>query len=501
MTPVTLRTRLGVLDTEDGAAFDAFAERVREGAPRIFLHLHGGLVSEADAAAIAARLSAPGEQSYNAPEGWEQLFIIWRTGAWETLEARWRALAQDDVLYRTLLRRLLHHLSGLVAGSNSGGRSAGAATRLTPDQIERELSREDDLPFAAYDDSLAATGQGGGGADLASIEEDLATELDQDPELDVVARDIEAAVARSVPVAARAGVTGDGTSGEAMLERLDPEVVKELGAEAAATAATRGAISGAIIKKVISLAVRIGTAVIRRYRAGRDHGLHATIAEEIVRALYADRIGALIWSLMKDNAADHFSEAGLGSRLLEVVSANPAARVVIVGHSAGSIFASDLLLHAKEKGLAFRTDLIFLAPAVRVRKFADVLDRAEDSIGRFRLFAMSDALERRDALLGPGTRFIYPSSLLYLVSGLFEGGVVDAPILGMQRFLGNTSSWDTDASEASGLARVRAYLAGGDARTIFSASVGADGQRSAATSHGGFDDDVETLASVATFLI
>lgn len=98
----------------------------------------------------------------------------------------------------------------------------------------------------------------------------------------------------------------------------------------------------------------------------------------------------------------------------------------------------------------------------------------------------------------------YPSSLLYLVSGLFEDGEgwdeADAPLLGMERFLEGPTGWDADPVQGPAIIAVREWLAAGADRIVLAKAAGGPGLNSGATSHGGFDDDRETLESVATFL-
>ena len=159
---------------------------------------------------------------------------------------------------------------------------------------------------------------------------------------------------------------------------------------------------------------------------------------------------------------------------------------------------------AAHEGIDVKADVVFLAPAVRMELFACALDVAKDKIKRFRLYAMKDELERADNLLGKDLAFVYPSSLLYLVSGLFEEqaaeGLTDAPLLGMQRFLEGMTSWDDDEREGDAIRRVRAFLDEEPNRSVFSEVTGGPGLSSSAKSHGGFDDEEATLASVATFL-
>ncbi len=495
----------GVVDDEDRPKLEAFCKRVQSGAPQILLHLHGGLVDKTAADKIAERLSGTGLTAYNAPNAWEQVYVVWRTGAFETLRKNWRDLAKNDRLYNALLRKLLELLSKEVAGPVPGARGGPLQRGLTLEEIDLRLQSEASAPFADLDTVSAPSPQGRGfPRSDDDIQADLEQELARDEELEQAALDIEASIAAEKHPGVSRGATtgGDPANGSHSLSNLDPSIRAELEADVAA-ASSRGLISGQILFKVLKHAYAIGANIVRRYRRGHDHGLHATIVEEIARRLYGDLIGSIIWGMMKGDAAEHFDAKGLASTLFRAVSANPQARLVVVAHSAGSIWASDMLLWAAREKVPMALDLIFLAPAVRIQKFAAALAASEACIKQFRMFAMADADERRDSLLGPGTGFIYPCSLLYMVSGLFEEkgneGLADAPILGMQRFLGPESVWLKDEDEGQALERVQKFLKDQSTRTVYSPTTGADGFNSNAISHGGFDDDEATLKSIGVF--
>ena len=130
-------------------------------------------------------------------------------------------------------------------------------------------------------------------------------------------------------------------------------------------------------------------------------------------------------------------------------------RITLVGHSTGAIYIANWLKHAGNYLPDLKHDVVFLAPAINYAEFADLLAAQKARIGNFRMFAMQDALERDDQLWGGDEevpdgkdwrRFIYPSSLLYLVSGILESAVMpdgtivdepDMPIVGMARFFEN----------------------------------------------------------------
>jgi len=138
-----------------------------------------------------------------------------------------------------------------------------------------------------------------------------------------------------------------------------------------------------------------------------------------------------------------------------------------------------------ELGLPVKT-LQFLAPAIRSDLFKETLlpDIRSGALPLPSLFLLSDELERDDSV-GP-----YGKSLLYLVSNAFEGkqGV---PLLGMQCFV------EQDADLA--------FLIGGqvDGRPalVVAGQGGPAGNCSASRTHGGFDNDPDTLNSVMTRIL
>ncbi len=187
--------------------------------------------------------------------------------------------------------------------------------------------------------------------------------------------------------------------------------------------------------------------------------------------------GCALWDEMKENAAAISGEPGAGGRLLfrhlgeSPVAREHPVRLHLVGHSAGAIAHAFVIDRMAALEWDFAT-VTFMAPAIRVDRFRErVLPwLAARRIGRYRHYQLEDSAERQDttmrALLG------YGRSLLYLVSRSFEGGA-EVPILGMQRHF------------PADLARLRTV-------EVCSAPSGA----TRSTTHGGFDDDGATLASV-----
>ena len=173
----------------------------------------------------------------------------------------------------------------------------------------------------------------------------------------------------------------------------------------------------------------------------------------------------------------------LAAALREYMAANAGAiELHIAGHSAGSIYHSHFvprLFEGDDKVDSVKS-VTFLAPAVRVDTFeATLLPLAETGkIENLSIFTMNENQEKRDNTAG-----VYRKSLLYLVSRAFEAEK-DAEILGLEEHLrrsGRTMAYLGDASERLVLGPV------------------ARGRRSStqATSHGDFDNDEETMMSLA----
>jgi len=176
-------------------------------------------------------------------------------------------------------------------------------------------------------------------------------------------------------------------------------------------------------------------------------------------------------------------------RSLQALQAErPDMIIDVVGHSAGSIAICEMLaaIEANKHKIRFR-NILFLAPAVRLDLFAHWIPRGPRVFKRFRMFTMTDAVEKSDQVGGP----LYPRSLLYIVSGCFEDRP-DEAILGMERFLrqaGTSAGRDYDD--------VRRWLQD-ELRLVYSPSeAGAlQGEQTKALKHGAFDDDQATLASL-----
>lgn len=145
---------------------------------------------------------------------------------------------------------------------------------------------------------------------------------------------------------------------------------------------------------------------------------------------------------------------------------------------------------------------MLLAPAATSQHFADTLAKAAPLIQRTRMFTMTDVKEREDWVVGA----IYPRSLLYLVSGVFErdGGKSGvAPLIGLSRYLGEglDKLISSPLGRSSQLSATRSYF-GEAGRVVLSPTAyhAQVGFRAGAISHGDFDNDALVLESISEML-
>ncbi len=496
-------TAKGVGEAGQEASLAALKVRLGEPGAKVMVHVHGGLVDRAAGTASADRLSGTGSDSFGLTPDWTQVYIIWQTGALEEIRRRWTELAKDDRLYQALVRKLIMFLAQRLSLPLMDGRSAADTAPLGEDEILRRIRGEGDKrdPFGVLEQHLRSADPTSRAVmaprrTTGALMVEFSKFLAADPLFRLAVADMDAAA--NTDTASRAAApAGSVERGEAILARLDGSLKGEIDLLASSPDDTvprtggRGFVSvGAF---VAGRALKAAMGCIERFRGWRDHGLHATIVEEVCREFYGDWIGSTIWGWMVDDAGLHFGQGGFGATLLAMLAADPPERMVVTAHSAGSIWASRMLLAMAGADAKTPIDLCLLAPAVRANLFVEAVTRAAPLVRRCHMFTMDDALESRDAVLGHDQGYIYPRSLLYLVSGLFETkdgeAYPDAPILGMQRFVG--VDW-LDGAEAADAAAVSAFFAQPDKAIHYSPGSG----MTDADSHGGFDDNVLTLKSV-----
>jgi hypothetical protein len=194
--------------------------------------------------------------------------------------------------------------------------------------------------------------------------------------------------------------------------------------------------------------------------------------------------GTAIWSEMKQNAdaISNTAESG-GMKLYKACQQSPyfadlsKVRLHLAGHSAGSILHSYVVDRLGRKGWKFES-VNFMAPAVRVDLFEETVIPSikNGKVKRYNQFHLSEDMEQKDPTCKPILG--YSRSLLYLVSQSLEQGRT-TPILGMEKYF-------NDKIVSKKLANVSTWTA--------------PGRESKSTTHGGFDDDQVTMASVIALM-
>jgi hypothetical protein len=244
---------------------------------------------------------------------------------------------------------------------------------------------------------------------------------------------------------------------------------------------------------VAETAVAVAIRVVERFESGRDHGLYATIVEELVRDWPLGADIQKLWADMKGETASAFSVGdtyggtAFLKGLMAELTARPGRKVVLVGHSTGAVYICNLLNNLPADWPAAACfEVIFLAAACTYELFASTIAQPAIAarVSSLHAFGMQDEVEQADQVLPP----LYLRSLLYFVSGICEPQS-DTPIVGMQRFL-TLPALNNDPSVSA----VRAYLNGQS--LVWSVADGAPGCSSHAIHHGDFTTDPTTLASV-----
>jgi hypothetical protein len=498
----------------------------------LVLHFHGGLVSKESGLAIAERFMGPDPvYSPSATEGGYPVFYVWESGAWETIRNNLTELAGEPV-FKQLLRKLvqyaLERLGGQEAGAMGVGRSVLPGSFGSQESAVRQAfdafwaqPGPDTIPFRRFD-VLAQPAQ------ARSV--DASLDANEGPVQDEILADLQGdlefqralATLPDLPAATRSAFAPAGAvqRRSAFSERAAREFSKESHA--------RGLVE---LYQVAKFLVKVLRAVLQRRGRGRDHGLYATCVEETVRAFKIAGSGlnewgqALEWNRMKQDTADAFGpdpqvHAGtaLLSRLQDAMTAGmPLERITLVGHSTGAIYIAHWLARSRDfLPASLKQDVVFLAPAITYDLFAQTVREHGDRIGGFRMFAMQDANEREDQVWGsdeelPGgqdwRRYVYPSSLLYLVSGILESQVdangqphdqADVPLVGMQRYFTMRDTYNREVDPALACVDAgRAWLAARPGALVWSVAQGqAEGLNCTSIDHGAFDEDAPTLASL-----
>jgi hypothetical protein len=460
---------------------------------KIVLQIHGGLVSKSNALEGAEK--AFDQYSKN---GLRPAFIVWESGFSETIGNNLKEIA-DERIFRIILKKVLKHAAGKVLAAQSGGRGILGATPVSDLEVSKELfeRKAGKVPFGSSDPSAVTT-------DLTPAEEqafkaDLAGDLEFQEEVQAIADSASSGYSRDhYDSRGILTVTKAAASTRLSKEIVDKMVedVKKSDSRSLSLLSTLAAI-GKVLFRVVS-----------RFVNKRDHGVYGTVVEEICRELYLSNVGAKIWNFMKQDTLDTFQPEApdkprAGNALLDILGKKLKdtlpkdwPEISIVAHSAGNIYACNLLeaiLKRQAKGdfpagFSFK-EWILLAPACDFTLFERTMTsidaRPTKLVSGLRMFALTDELESGYWEVP----VLYPNSLLYLVSGMFEyiGDAIatDLPILGMQRYFRDDKVYREEA-----IVRVRARFGLGTQQTqlVWSTTKGGPGRDADSEKHGEFDD-------------
>jgi len=454
---------------------------------RIVIHLHGGLVADKAAKAKAKELIP----EYLAA-GAYPVFFIYRTGLVDIVRNNLHEAYQEKI-FKKLLATLMKFVVGkltTVGGAKATGtlqtpRDLAVAIELTKAQSGEEpyqdLEPVSDLKDLTDEEEKLLTGALAADVEFQEEIQAIVNGATSDQETEVVAK----------------GVT--------TLHRLSsktimsPEVVNEL-VDDAREKDSKGIL---LTAKLLVRVGRIFVRVVSRFVKKRDHGPYTTVVEELLRELYLANAGGAVWGIMKQETADTFQAGSKDSirggstfvrqfgEMLKQTNRNP--EVTVVAHSLGSVFACNLIEHlarAREDAShplpsTFALEnLILLAPAVEYELFAKTVSKRAGLFRHVRMFALNDDLEAGYWEVP----FVYPRSLLYLVSGVFEeenGGrsAFDRPLLGMQRYFTRT-----DVYKDKDVTSVRKFFGQVPHGLVWAVGDQGPGRASDAIRHGGFDD-------------
>jgi len=444
----------------------------------IVVYFHGGLVSRS-----AGEAAAEGLMRFCVGGGAYPVFFLWRSDLWTTLTRNLDEIAQEPV-FKRLVKRLVQLALGKIA-NHVGARAAGPVVLESEDDLPDDLTalaefaaeREPDAPVRSMT--------------LTEMQvEQAETELETDDVIQAESRAIAAGAAPPAPATAvRDRAAGPGVSPKPTL--MSKAIVEEVAEEQWAPGARLGILT---LLTLVKHGVAALSRVIGRFSEGHDHGLYTTVVEEVLRELYIDNIGGTMWKMMKQDTADAFGDDPkiyAGTAFLEQLKAwwHPRRRITLIGHSTGAIYIGNFLEHADkllEPDAKF--NVLLLAPACSFEFMAGKLPFFTKRVDRFRLFGLKDAQERGYWEVP----VLYPASLLYMVSGLFEDEGGDTPIVGMQRYFSGAEPYLTSDIES-----VTNYI---QDRCIWSIAPGGPGLATSAVRHSAFDDDPDTRKSLQAFL-
>ncbi|GAC1576133.1 MAG: hypothetical protein NVS4B1_02470 [Ktedonobacteraceae bacterium] len=461
---------------------------------KLVLHFHGGLVDF-----VSGMMAAEDITKRYADVAAYQVFFLWQTALFDVLsektflDAICPNISQvfNDPFFQQVLLCVTQFVKGKVDATN-GGAIDRWLDLPTKEEVLQELHNPKDgqEPYSDIDSTALPTD-----TQLHKHEEKIFRDhlMHNNPVLKQHAQDL---VARHAPAALKGKAASNATLRNTTSPPFSLAFIEHFLAEIRDV--VLGDIENVANFFLIGRCITVLKRVLDRFAHRRDHGVFPTIVEEILREFFIGKVGKEVWDGIKKEAASTFgaSPTCTGTAFLRGLKSycdnNPNAHITLVGHSAGAIYICEFLQHAHAilpKSVTF--DVILLAPANSYKLFSDTLKTYQSRIQAVRIFAMSDDLEQKDALI-PG---VYPLSLLYLVSGILEDEA-DTPILGMQRYFTDQAPYTLPDVQMA-----FSYLNKYQTSRIWSLSSGGDGISSNAKSHATFYSDEVTMKSVQYIIV
>ncbi len=251
------------------------------------------------------------------------------------------------------------------------------------------------------------------------------------------------------------------------------------------------------VKKLAKIIAKISLQVLKRYANNSEHGLQATVVEETLRVCHFSDPVQWIWGNMKQKAQEMWLQQGcVGFDFANLLQQElPDLRLNLIGHSAGSIAICHFLEKKRQNHWKTTIDkILWWAPACKADLFVREVINYDSDFNSFRMVTMKDSYELEDTLCNP-LPWLYPSSLLYFVSGALEDKA-DTPIAGMARYHTNAAPYTSSMFTA-----MEEFLSKPGYRVLSKTEPDAlPGFRSHALEHGAFNEDEFTLQSLAHYL-
>ncbi|MBA3855303.1 MAG: hypothetical protein C0507_00190 [Cyanobacteria bacterium PR.3.49] len=221
-----------------------------------------------------------------------------------------------------------------------------------------------------------------------------------------------------------------------------------------------------------------------------DRGIPLLIYEEVLRCLKIDRAIRPVWDGMKSSIERSFKKGGAGTAFIKSLNnylkKNPDTRIVLIGHSAGTIYVSHLIdAAAKKLPSNIKFEVVFQASACTFKDFDRLVYPHRKRIKGIRFFGLGQKREKDDVVF----HGLYPRSLLYFVSGVIEKHA-DESLIGMATYFREGAYYKKEVK------RIREYMQPPKLTRVWAPRLGIPGGSSNATRHEDFSKEHSSLESV-----